>query len=71
VSAPQAQISRTVRGTKRAANQAAAELLTEVANRLAGSPKGSVGHLLDAFLEYANTRGLAPKTLLGYELLAK
>jgi integrase len=65
------QISRTVRGTKRAANQAAAELLTEVANRSAGSPEGSVGHLLDAFLDHANTRGLAPKTLLGYELLAK
>jgi hypothetical protein len=46
-------------------------LLTEVANRSAGSPKGSVGHLLDAFLDHANTRGLAPKTLLGYELLVR
>jgi hypothetical protein len=65
------QISRTVRATKRAASQAAAELLIEVANRSAGASKGSVGHLLYAFLEHANTRGLAPKTLLGYELLAK
>lgn len=27
--------------------------------------------MLDAFLDYANTRSLAPKTIVGYELLAK
>ncbi len=65
------QVSKTVRGTRRAASQAAAELLTEVANGSANSPKDSVGRLLDAFLDHANTRGLAPKTIVGYELLAK
>ena len=42
-----------------------------MANGSANSRKGSVGHLLDAFLDHANTRGLAPKTIVGYELLAK
>jgi integrase len=65
------QISRHVHGSRRTANQLAAELATEVAQNLAGSTKGSVGHLLDAFMDHARARGLAPKTLLGYELLAK
>jgi hypothetical protein len=65
------QISRHVHGSRRTANQLAAELATEVAQNLAGSAKGSVGHLLDAFLDHASARGLAPKTILGYELLAK
>lgn len=65
------QVSKTVRGTRRAANQPAAELRTEVANGTASSPKGSVGHLIDAFLDYARARGLAPKTILGYDQLAE
>jgi len=65
------QLSKTVRGSKRTANQAAAEMLTEVARNLGSSSQGSVGHLLDAFLDHARARGLAPKTIVGYGLLAK
>jgi len=65
------QLSKTVRGSKRTANQAAAEMLTEVAKNLGSSSQGSVGHLLDAFLDHARARGLAPKTIVGYGLLAK
>lgn len=65
------QLSKTVHGSKRTANQAAAEMLTELAQNMGKATKGSVGHLLDAFLDHASARGLAPKTLLGYGLLAK
>ncbi len=65
------QVSKTVRGTRRAARQAAAELLTEVASGSASPPKGSFAHLLDAFLDQASTQGLDPKTIVGYGLLAK
>jgi hypothetical protein len=38
------QISKHVHGSRRTANQLAAELATEVAQNLAASAKGSVGH---------------------------
>lgn len=65
------QISRHVHGTRRTANEAAAEILTELKRAGGVASKDSVGHLLDRYLEHAQTRGLAPKTLLGYELLAR
>jgi len=65
------QVSKTVHGSKATANQAAAELLTEVTRNSGSAATGSVGHLLDAFLDHARARGLAPKTILGYGLLAK
>jgi integrase len=65
------QLSKSVRGSRRVANQAAAELATEVAQQLGSSSKGSVGELLDAFLDHAGARGLAPNTIVGYGLLAK
>ena len=65
------QISRNVHGSRRAANLVAAQLLAEAANSLASAATGSVGHLLDAFLDHARARGLAPKSILGYGLLAK
>jgi integrase len=65
------QLSRVVRGSKRTAQEAAAALLTEVRQHGAVSTKGTVAHLLEAHLEHARARGLAPKTILGYEGLAK
>ena len=65
------QVSKTVHGSKATADQAAAELLTEVTRSSGSTATGSVGHLLDAFLDQARARGLAPKTILGYGLLAK
>jgi integrase len=60
-----------VRGSKRTAQEAAAALLTEVRQHGAVSTKGTVAHLLEAHLEHARARGLAPKTIVGYEGLAK
>ena len=65
------QLSKSVRGSRRGANQAAAELATEAAQNLGSSAKGSVSELLDAFLDHAEARGLAPKSIAGYGLLAK
>ncbi len=64
------QVSKTVRGSKRDATDAAAALLTEV--RRGSTPtKGTFGDLLTAYIDHARARGLAPKTLHGYELLAR
>lgn len=53
------------------ANQAAAQLLTEVTQNLASSTTGSAGYLLNAPVNHARAQALAPKTIVGYELLAK
>jgi integrase len=60
-----------VRASRRVANQAAAELATEVAQNLGSSAKGSVSELFHGFLDHAEARGLAPKSIAGYGLLAK
>ena len=60
------QVSRTVRGGKRAANSELARLVTEAkAGRLAATD-ATVDLLFDRYLEALERRGLSPKTLHTY-----
>lgn len=57
------QVSRTVRGGKRAAQTRMAELVAEAKRGQLGGTDATVGLLLDRYLEAQERRGLSPKTL--------
>jgi len=57
------QVSRTVRGGKRAAQAKAAELVADAKQGKLGGTDASVGLLLDRYMEHQERRGLSPKTL--------
>lgn len=59
-------LAREVHGGRRDAERAAARLLTEVSDGRATAARGSVGDLLQRWLEHQEARGLAPRTLHGY-----
>jgi integrase len=59
-------VSRTVRGSKRAARLALAELVTEVSKGRHRATEGTLSHLLDRWLEQGERLGRSPATLRTY-----
>jgi len=60
------QVSRTVKGGKRAAEKALSELTVEAAAGKLGGSSTTVGAMLDRYLEHLEAKGLAAQTLHGY-----
>lgn len=66
------QVSRTFRGRKREAETALARLIGEVADgRHANESPGTVGYLLDRWVEHLEAMGRASKTTDGYRSLIR
>jgi integrase len=63
------QVSRTVRGGKRAASTALAALVTEAQKGQVGGTNATVEYLLKAYLEHLERKGLAATTLHNYRSL--
>lgn len=59
-------VERTVEGTKRAAQRAAAELVTQLERGEVQAASGSVADLLDKWMAHLEMRGRAPSTLVRY-----
>ena len=60
------QVSRTIRGGKRAAQAAMAALVTEAKEGKLGGTDATLGLLLDHYFEQLERRGLSPKTVHTY-----
>ena len=59
-------VERTVTGTKRTAQRAVAELIAQLEEARAQNAKGTVGDLLDRWIEHIEVQGRAPATLVRY-----
>jgi len=57
-------ITRTVRGGKREAQRAAAELVAEIERGLAPTVRGTVAQLLDQWMAHVEAQGRSPSTLM-------
>jgi integrase len=64
------QVSRTVHGGKRKAQEETARIVVAAADGRHRGTKATVGFLLDRWLEHLERLGRSPKTLEGYRSLA-
>lgn len=59
-------VERTVVGSKRTAQRAAAELVTQLERGQVQAERGTVAELLDRWMEHIDVQGRAPSTLVRY-----